>query len=63
MECEKCEAMKIAIKNMESSVKEFERNIGWKIPVYALIALRELKLHVSLAKEKLNKENESVKAP
>lgn len=60
MECEKCKAMRIALDKMESAVKQVERNMGWKIPVYALVALRELKLHVSLAKEKLE---EPVKAP
>ena len=63
MECEKCKSMVASINEMDEAVRRIERHIGWKIPVYALVALRELKLHVALAKEKLNKENESVKAP
>lgn len=61
MECEKCKSVLKSIKKMESEVKNIERNIGWKIPVYALIALRELKLHVAIVKEKL--ESDSGKAP
>lgn len=61
MDCVKCAELKTALDAMESNVKRIEMNMGWKIPVYALIALRELKLQVSVAKEKLKAD--PLKAP
>lgn len=55
MACEKCEELKKHLRSMEDAVERTRRNMGWKIPVYALVALRELETLVKIAKEKLEK--------